>query len=90
MPFIGVRGDWPVLPLEVADEGFVWYPSCDEKMKVREGEKVARHFYHVPVDSECGDESAAHVEMSLFPSGVQPMIHSTQNAETYYFLSFVE
>jgi len=63
MPFIGVRGDRPVLPLEVADDGFVWCPSCEAKMKVREGEEVARHFYHVPVDSECGGESAAHVEM---------------------------
>jgi len=63
MPFIGVRDNRPILPLEVSDDGVVLCPRCDAEMKVREGEGIARHFYHVPVDSRCIGESNAHLEM---------------------------
>lgn len=63
MPFIGVRDDRPILPLEVRDDGVVLCPRCDAEMRVREGEGIARHFYHVPVDSGCVGESNAHLEM---------------------------
>jgi len=68
MPFIGLRNDRPILPLEVSDSESVRCPRCDGEMRVRAGDKIARHFYHPPdgtppTNPNCDGESAAHIEM---------------------------
>ncbi|RDI71984.1 competence protein CoiA family protein [Halopelagius longus] len=63
MPFIAVDDDGqPLLPVNVDDDETALCPQCDEEMKVREGERIARHFYHPP-ESTCAGESSIHLAM---------------------------
>lgn len=80
MPFIAVReNDRPVLPIEVPNDQTVICPRCRERMKVREGEEIARHFYHPPNDHGCPGESQVHMAMKSI--AVQKLIEQYPDAE---------
>lgn len=68
MPFIAVNEDGqPLLPVNVASTETAICPRCDEQMKVKDGETIARHFYHPP-NTACNGESAAHLAMKSIAS----------------------
>jgi hypothetical protein len=63
MPFRGHHEGEVVVPAEIADQQPVECPDCGGKMYPREGDDVARHFYHASADlaDTCGNTGESDV-----------------------------